>query len=261
MNNNPVGIFDSGLGGLTVWREIRRLLPGESLLYFADGENCPYGTKTMDEIRRYTLDAVEVLINKGAKLVVIACNTATAAAIEQLREMYPEVPFVGMEPAVKPAAMATKSGVVGILATEASLNGKLFKNAVEKYAGGIKVIPVPGNGFVELVEDDKEGTEEPLEIVKEVLRPIIEGGADQLVLGCTHYPFLIDDIRKVIGEADVKIVNSAPAVAKRVADLLAAKRLEADKGHVPEYEFYTLAGDVYLRKLIDKSERALNMEF
>lgn len=261
MNDNPIGIFDSGLGGLTVWREIRRSLPGESLLYFADGENCPYGTKPMEDIRRYTLDAVEWLIGKGVKMVVIACNTATAAAIGDLRKMYPDVLFVGMEPALKPAAAATRTGTVGILATQASLDGMLFRNAVEKYADGIKVVSVAGNGLVELVEENKEGTEEALELVGGIVRPIIEGGADQLVLGCTHYPFLAEDIRHVIKDTGIEIVNSAPAVARRVAGLLGKKNLFAGPGHVPEYGFHTLGGEVYLRKLIDKGEKALGMEF
>lgn len=261
MNNNPIGIFDSGLGGLTVWREIRRLLPEESLLYFGDGENCPYGAKPVDDIRKYTQEAVGWLISKGVKLIVIACNTATAAAIEQLREMYPDICFVGMEPAVKPAALSTKTGVIGVLATEASLGGGMFRESSEKYGENIDIISAPGNGFVELVEENKEGTDEAYKVVRQVVGPLVEKGADKLVLGCTHYPFLISDIRRVIGDAGIEIVDSAPAVARRVADILKKEGLLAGENHEPEYEFYTLAGEVYLRKLIDKGEKALDMDF
>ena len=152
MNSAPIAIYDSGLGGLTVWREVRRALPGESLLYLGDGKNCPYGSRPREEIVRLADEAVAALVARGCKLVVVACNTATAAAIDFLRGKYAPMPIVGMEPAVKPACLATRSGVVGVLATERSLDGDLFRRTAALYGKGIEVVTAPGRGFVELVE-------------------------------------------------------------------------------------------------------------
>ena len=159
-NNAPIGIYDSGLGGLTVWREVRRLLPHETLVYLGDGKNCPYGSRPKEEIRALADEAVGVLVAAGCKLVVVACNTATAAAIDFLRAKYAPLPIVGMEPAVKPACLATRSGVVGVLATERSLDGDLFRRTAARYGRGIEVLTVPGRGFVELVEQNREQTPE-----------------------------------------------------------------------------------------------------
>jgi len=149
MNSAPIAIYDSGLGGLTVWREVRRALPGESLLYLGDGKNCPYGSRPREEIVRLADEAVAALVARGCKLVVVACNTATAAAIDFLRGKYAPMPIVGMEPAVKPACLATRSGVVGVLATERSLDGDLFRRTAALYGKGIEVVTAPGRGFVE----------------------------------------------------------------------------------------------------------------
>ena len=153
MNNKaPIGIFDSGMGGLSVWREVRNLLPEESVIYLADGKNCPYGERSKEEIAELTRRAIEELVARGVKLVVVACNTATAVAIESLREEF-DIPFVGMEPAVKPAALSTRSGVIGILATRASLEGELFRTTSSKYADRVKILSAVGEGFVEAVEE------------------------------------------------------------------------------------------------------------
>ena len=152
-NNAPIGVFDSGLGGLTVWREVRRALPAESLVYLGDGKNCPYGSRPREEVRRLADEAVAFLVAQGCKLVVVACNTATAAAIDFLREKYAPMPIVGMEPAVKPACLATRSGVVGVLATERSLDGELFRRTAARYGDGVDLVTAPGRGFVELVEN------------------------------------------------------------------------------------------------------------
>ena len=222
-DNAPVGVYDSGLGGLTVWREIRRALPAESLVYLGDGANCPYGSRPREEVRRLADAAVGRLAEAGCKLVVVACNTATAAAIDSLRSGYAPLPIVGMEPAVKPACLATRSGVVGVLATERSLDGELFRRTAAKYGGGIEVLTVPGRGFVELVEGDREDTPEAEACVRAVVEPMLERGADQIVLGCTHYPMLAAAIRKVVGP-EVHIVDSAATTAEVV------KRRLADKG-------------------------------
>lgn len=254
MNNGPIGVFDSGLGGLSVWRELRKTLPGESLLYYGDGLRCPYGGRPLETIREYTDQAVGWLLGEGAKMIVVACNTATAAAIEYLRGKFPQTPFVGMEPAVKPAALSTESGVVAILATEASLKGDLYRRTAERYGAGVRVIPAAGDGFVELVEENREDSPEAYETVRRVIEPLIEAGADRIVLGCTHYPFLTEVIMRVVGDRGVEIIDSAPAVARRVEQLLREKGLEADGADAPSFRFHTLAGEDYLARLIRKSE-------
>ncbi|MFR5767994.1 MAG: glutamate racemase [Alistipes sp.] len=190
-NNAPIGVFDSGLGGLTVWREVRRALPAESLVYLGDGANCPYGSRPREEVQALADAAVARLVELDCKMVVVACNTATAAAIGFLREKYARMPIVGMEPAVKPACLATRSGVVGVLATERSLDGELFRRTAARYGSGIEVLTYPGTGFVELVEGDREDTPEAEAAVRAaVASRCWRTGADQIVLGCTHYPFL-----------------------------------------------------------------------
>ncbi len=248
----PIGIFDSGMGGLSVWREVRRLLPEESVIYLADGKHCPYGDRSPEDIAALTRRAVVELLARGAKLIVVACNTATAVAIDALREEF-DVPFVGMEPAVKPAALATKSGKIGILATRASLAGDLFRTTSAKYASQVEVLTAVGEGFVEIVEQGEEQSPRAVEVVRSVVGPLIEAGADQIVLGCTHYPFLMDALREVVGESGVTIVNPAPAVARRVEWLLEQGDMRAPEGHKAEYSFVTFGGDGYLARITDKA--------
>lgn len=216
----PIGVYDSGLGGLSVWRELWRLLPGESYIYLGDGKNCPYGDRPKEEIAHLADQAVGRLVELGCKLVVVACNTATAAAIEELRAKYREIPIVGMEPAVKPACLTTRSRVVGVLATERSLDGELFRRTAARYGEDIEVLAVAGRGFVELVEEHREATPEAEALVREVVEPMLERGADRIVLGCTHYPFLIPLLRRIIGSREVELIDPSPAVACRVKQLL-----------------------------------------
>lgn len=252
-NNAPVGVYDSGLGGLTVWREIRRALPAESLIYLGDGKNCPYGSRPREEVRRLADAAVGQLIGWGCKLVVVACNTATAAAIDFLRKKYAATPIVGMEPAVKPACLATRSGVVGVLATERSLDGDLFRRTAAKYGDGIEVLTMPGRGFVELVESDREQSPEAEACVRAALEPMLARGADQIVLGCTHYPFLRPVMERVVAGRGVTIIDPAPAVARRVVQLLDRDGLRADPDHGPRYEFRTFADEAYRERLEQKA--------
>lgn len=260
MDNRPIGVFDSGLGGLTVWRELRRALTNESLIYFGDGKNCPYGPRPYQEVVGYVDQAVRFLLDKDIKLLVVACNAATTAAIDYLRDTY-SIPFVGMEPAVKPAALASKSGVIGILATEATLRGGLYRNTASKYEDRVKIITAVGEGFVELVESDAEDTPEARNVVKSVMREMLEAGADQIVLGCTHYPFLSQAINDVIAETvpngSVELVDPAPAVERRVRYLLQEQDIAASEDNKPFYEFYTAADSDYLDKVIAKSEAIL----
>ena len=251
MNNNaPIGVFDSGMGGLSVWQEIAEGLPCESLIFFGDGARCPYGERSREEILRFTVESVERLLAEGCKMIVVACNTATAVAIEYLREHYAEIPFVGLEPAVKPAALTTKSGTVAVLATARSLEGELFLHTSAQYADRVNIIKAVGEGFVEIVERGEENSQAAESAVRRVIEPLIEQGADKIVLGCTHYPFLRQTIERVIGDRDVEIIDSGRAVCRRVAQLLDKFDIRADEDNEPLYEFMTLGDDDYFDRLI-----------
>ena len=250
MNDAPIGVFDSGLGGLTVWSELRRRLPRESLLYYGDGKNCPYGDKTREQVTEAVDFAVRRLVDRGVKLIVVACNAATAMAIDHLRAAYP-IPFVGLEPA----------GVIGILATAATLRGRLFRETSRRYEDRVRIIARVGEGFVELVEQNRERTEEAYRRVERLLEPMIEAGADRIVLGCTHYPFLSEAMHRVIGDRDVRLVNPAAAVEQRTEALLREGGIEASGGSRPVYEFMTSADEAYRQRLAAKSEEARTMRF
>jgi len=216
-NNFPIGIFDSGVGGLSVWRELIKLMPGKEFIYLADNAYCPYGPRPKEEVIERSAKITEFLIGRGAAIVVVACNTATSAAISTLRSRFC-IPFVGMEPAVKPAANLSKSGVIGVLATKGTLGGDLYNNTLERYASSVEVIEMAGTGLVQLVEEGKLESQQTECLVRKYIEPMVEAGADQIVLGCTHYPFLKDMIRKIAGEG-VTIVDPAPAVARHTHSL------------------------------------------
>ena len=252
MNNRPIGVYDSGFGGLSVWRELHRALPCESLIYLGDGKNCPYGSLPKQRITELAEAAVRDLVERGCKMVVVACNTATAAAISHLRATF-DIPIVGLEPAVKPACAMTRSKVVGVIATERSLKGEKFLSTVERYGQGVEVIKAVGEGFVEAVENNEEDTPATEQIVRRVVEPIIERGADVIVLGCTHYPFLRDVIARVVGERDVAIIDSGAAVEKRVESLLDEYGLRASQDNVAQKEFITYADEKYCQRLRDKA--------
>jgi len=210
-----IGIYDSGAGGLSVWKELVALMPDEDYLYVGDNAWCPYGEKPVEVIRKRAEAITEFFIGKGAEVIVIACNTATAAAISHLRRKYRDIPFVGTEPAIKPAAFASKSGVVGVLATANTLKAEKYHETLEKFAGGVKVIEHVGDGLVEAVENGTDATD----ALRKCITPMLEEGADAIVLGCTHYPFLIEGIRALTGP-QVGILNPAPAVAARTQSIL-----------------------------------------
>ncbi len=207
-----IGVFDSGVGGLSVLREIRRLMPRADLVYIADQARAPYGVRTLEEVRRYADEIATRLISLGAPTVVVACNTASAAAIRQLREHHHGVHFVGMEPAVKPAAAATRSGVIGVLATPATFQARVVASLVDRFATDLQVIPRPCPGLADLVENG-DPTEQALRFH---IGPLLEAGADTLVLGCTHYAFLAQDIAAIAGPG-VTVIDPAPAVARQVS--------------------------------------------
>ncbi len=217
MDNRPIGVFDSGLGGISVLNHLAELLPNEQFLYLADSLWCPYGNKSYKDLQDRASKIVDFFLTQNVKMIVVACNTATAAAIEFLRGKY-EIPFVGMEPAIKPAAKLTRAGAVGVLATENTFNGELFRETKQKYASQINVIIQKGCGLVELVENNQTTGEEAFALIKKYTKPMVAANADYLVLGCTHYPFLMQTIRKVA--PSLKIIDPALPVARRVNDLL-----------------------------------------
>lgn len=210
----PIGIFDSGVGGLSVWKEIIKILPGHNLLYFSDNAYSPYGPRPVWEIIERATKISEFLISKGAAIIVVACNTATSAAIDSLRENF-SVPFIGMEPAIKPAAALTKTGVIGVLATKGTLGSSLYCNTLNMFASNIEVVEMVGTGLVALVESGQVAGIQVEELLKKYIGPMIEKNADYIVLGCTHYPFLKDAIEKIAGK-NVTIIDPAPAVARRL---------------------------------------------
>ena len=214
-----IGIFDSGCGGLSVYRELIKVLPLEQYHYFSDNAHCPYGEKTALYIQRRARFITEFLLDKGADIIVVACNTATAAAIATLRAEYPDVPFVGMEPAVKPAALGTRSGVIGVLATAGTLKGSKYLNTRGIYESDVRIVEHVGQGFVELVERGVLDGPEAEAVVRASLQPLLDQGADTIVLGCTHYPFLQPLIERLCGPAG-RVIDPAPAVARQTVHVL-----------------------------------------
>ena len=223
-----VGFFDSGVGGRCVLDAFRRLRPDEPTVYVADSENCPYGNKPPEEIVRLSKRIAADLIGRGCEVVVVACNTATAAAIDELRSEWPDVPFVGMEPAVKPAALGSKSGVVGVLATRGTFNGRLYRETSSKVSDTVRIIECIADEFVDLVERGVVSGAEAEDAVRRRIEPLIAAGADRIVLGCTHFPHLRHLMEKVLdGRAD--IVDPSDAVARRVEQVLSGIRSCASK--------------------------------
>ena len=214
-----IGIFDSGSGGLSVYRELVKVLPQEHYLYFSDNAHCPYGEKTPEYIQDRGRAITDILLGMGADIIVVACNTATAAAIATLRAEYPHVPFVGMEPAVKPAALGTQTGVIGVLATAGTLKGSKYLNTRGQYEDNVTIVEHVGVGFVELVENGILDGPEAESTVRTSLQPLLDAGADRIVLGCTHYPFLRPVIERLAGPG-VQVIDPAPAVARQTVRVL-----------------------------------------
>lgn len=225
-NEAPVGIFDSGVGGLSVLREIRQLLPQESLLYVADSGHVPYGEKSPEYIRERCIRITEHLLAQGAKALVLACNTATAAAAADLRERYPQLPIVGMEPAVKPAAAATRSGVVGVLATTGTLKSARFAALLDRFASDVRVVTQPCPGLVECIEAGELQAPATRELLQRYVEPLLAEGCDTLILGCTHYPFLRPLLHTLVPES-VSLVDTGAAVARQLQRLLDQHDLQA----------------------------------
>jgi len=225
----PIGVFDSGVGGLSILAAIRRSLPAEDILYFADQAHVPYGPRSLEEVASFSLGITHLLLALDAKLIVVACNTASAAALKGLRERLPDVPFVGMEPAVKPAAKVTKSGHIGVLATPATFQGQLFSSLVERFGEGLDIHQATAPGLVERIEAGDLSSRSTREILANAVRPLLADSIDTLVLGCTHYPFIIPLLQEIVGPA-VKVIDPAPAVARQTRRLLDSHGLLVAEG-------------------------------
>ncbi len=242
MKAAPIGIFDSGVGGLSVLRAIRAELPAEDLIYVADQAHVPYGPRPLEEVRAFSEGLTQFLLAEGVKLIVIACNTASAAALRYLRQRYPALPFVGMEPAVKPAAERTETGVVGVLATPATFQGALYASVVERFARGVRLLQHTCPGLVQQIEKGALDAPQTRAILEDALLPMLAQNIDTVVLGCTHYPFVIPQIEAVT-ENRVRVIDPAPAVARQVRRVLSRRDALNVSAAAGRTDFYT-SGDV-----------------
>lgn len=241
-HRQPVGVFDSGVGGLSVLRAMRQLMPEEPVIYFGDQAHVPYGPRPLEQVRGFSETITRFLLDQGSQLIVVACNTASAAALHYLRSTFPQVSFVGMEPALKPAAEYTRSGSVGVLATPATFQGALYASVLERFANGVRVLQHTCPGLVGQIENGNLEGEEPRAILEDALRPMLDQGIDTVVLGCTHYPFVIPLIEQIVGES-VRVIDPAPAVAKQAKHLLEAQGMKTLTSGRAEVRLFT-SGDV-----------------
>lgn len=248
-NSSPIGIFDSGVGGLSVLRSIRAQMPEESVIYFGDQVHIPYGPRPMAQITDFSEAITRFLLEAGAKLIVVACNTASAAALQYLRQKFPGIPFVGMEPAVKPAAEQTHTGKVGVLATPATFQGALYASVVERFANGVELYQDTCPGLVQEIEAGNLDGSETERILERALQPMLGKGIDTVVLGCTHYPFVIPLIERIVG-GNVRVIDPAPAVAKQVRRVLETEGIKNDSNVSGEVKFFTSGDPEGLKSLL-----------
>ena len=246
---SPIGIFDSGVGGLSVLREIRSQMPEESVIYFGDQGHIPYGPRPMEQIRDFSEAITNFLLLQHAKIIVVACNTASAAALKYLRERFKDIQFVGMEPAVKPAAEQTATGKVGVLATPATFQGALYASVVERFANGVELFQNTCTGLVQEIERGNLSGAETQHILNDALLPMLEKNIDTVVLGCTHYPFVIPLIEKICGET-VRVIDPAPAVARQVKRLLEAGGMKNPSPRRGNIQLYTSGDSELLKSLL-----------
>jgi glutamate racemase len=237
----PLAVFDSGVGGLSVLREIRQLLPYESVIYLADQAHVPYGQRPLNEVRTFSEKIASFLIAQGVKLIVVACNAASAAALHTLRQLFPRVPFVGMEPAIKLAAETTRSGVVGVLATQATFQGALYASVLRRFAHDVTVLQHTCPGLVTQIEAGELESQRTRTILEEALSPMLSQGIDTVVLGCTHYPFVMPLIQEITGP-DMRVIDPAPAVARQVSRVLQVQGI-ANPGTQPGTVRFLTTGD------------------
>lgn len=253
----PIGLFDSGIGGTSIWKEIHSLLPNENTIYLADSKNAPYGQKSKDEIIALSKKNTEFLLNLNAKLIVVACNTATTNAIKELRASY-DVPFIGIEPAIKPAAKSSETHTIGILATKGTLSSELFSKSVLNYPT-TKIIEQVGFGLVQLIEEGKMNSKEMTLLLKSYLEPMVKANIDYLVLGCSHYPYLIPQIKKIIPK-HIKIIDSGEAVARQTKNILSEMNLLCEQKKSSQI-FYTNFNPMVLKSILKNKYQVIEKDF
>lgn len=256
-NNKPIGIFDSGIGGTSIWSAIHQLLPNEKTIYLADSKNAPYGQKSKAEIVALSIKNTKFLLELDCKLIVVACNTATTNAIQELRAKY-SIPFIGIEPAIKPAATNSKTQTIGILATQGTLNSELFNKTAEMYQD-TKIIEQVGHGLVQLIESGNINSPEMTQLLHSYLNPMIEANIDYLVLGCSHYPYLIPQIKKIL-PAEIQIIDSGEAVAKQTQNILKEK-VGLSSIEKREPIFYTNSNPKVLSEILKNKYEVIKKDF
>jgi len=258
MNNKaPIGIFDSGVGGTSIWKEIHKQLPHEATIYLADSTNAPYGNKTKEEIISLCIKNTEHLISLGCKIIIIACNTATTNAITYLRNHY-QIPFIGIEPAIKPAALMSKTNSIGILATKGTFSSKLFHETSKALALDITITEVVGEGLVTLIENGDIGMAQTTNLLKKYVEPMLAANIDCLVLGCSHYPYLIEQLKKLL-PSNIQIIDSGQAVAKQTQLVLSSKNLLSAELTKPKLEFYTNSKAATLKFLLTQYKDSIDV--
>ncbi|GGC76610.1 glutamate racemase [Flavobacterium lutivivi] len=257
-NNNPIGLFDSGIGGTSIWREINELLPNENTIYLADSKNAPYGQKSKEEIIALSIKNTEFLLEQNCKIIVVACNTATTNAIKELRAKY-KVPFIGIEPAIKPAALNSKTHTIGILATKGTLNSELFHETSRKFQD-IKIIEQIGYNLVPLIENGEINSAEMNSLLHQYLKPMVEANIDYLVLGCSHYPYLIPQIKKILPKR-IKIIDSGEAVARQTKKVLEENNTLNLSNKKGETIFYTNSDSKVLKTILNGNFEVIEKDF
>ena len=256
--NSPIGVFDSGVGGSSIWQEIHKLLPFENVIYLADSKNAPYGNKSAEEITELSIKNVEKLLEFGCKIIVVACNTATTNAIATLRKNY-EIPIIGIEPAIKPAALKTTSKSIGILATKGTLSSILFSKTADEFRKEISVVEIIGEGLVSLIEAGNLDGPEMISLLKKHTKPMIDANIDYLVLGCSHYPYIIPQLKKILPN-NVKIIDSGEAVARQTKTVLQSLDLLREENTTPKLQFFTNAKTDTLEFLLKEYSERISIE-
>jgi len=250
-SKGPIGVFDSGVGGTSIWKEIRELLPSESTIYLADSKNAPYGVRTDKDILALCIKNTEKLLEMGCKLIVVACNTATTNAISTLRNTF-DIPFIGIEPAIKPAALQSSSKNIGILATKGTLSSQLFHKTSQEHTQNVEVTEIIGEGLVSLIEEGKLNSPEMTLLLQQYIQLMINAKVDYIVLGCSHYPYLVPQIKKIIPDG-ITIIDSGEAVARQTQAILAQYNLEQKQNGECYHKFYSNGNPEILARLLDQN--------
>ncbi len=258
-DTRPIGFFDSGVGGTSIWKEVRELLPNEHTIYLADSANAPYGSKGKERILELSHKNTQLLLKMNCKLIVVACNTATTNAIDELRTHY-DIPFIGIEPAIKPAALKTQTNAIGILATEGTLSSSLFHKTSHLFASEIQVVEQVGHGLVPLIEKGQIQSAEMKTLLQQYLQPMLAAQIDHLVLGCSHYPYLIPVLRAMLPE-NVAIIDSGAAVARQTRAILEKESLLNNSETRGTQQFYTNGDPKVLQELLNADYAVENLDF